>query len=125
MLSPCAPEGLFVDRVAFTAEHLFQKLQSQPPSMYNVQLVAYSIYLIIEAASTMAGNMHQVQIFDWHAENVAFTKKQKQTQQNKKDSPYSDRPYSDSPYSDSPIMPSLGGPLAPPPGPLKDLVSVD
>ena len=41
--------------------------------MYNVQLVAYSIYLIIEAASTMAGNMHQVQIFDWHAKNVAFT----------------------------------------------------
>ena len=73
MLSPCAPEGLFVDRVAFTAEHLFQKLQSQPPSMYNVQLVAYSIYLIIEAASTMAGNMHPVQIFDWHAKNVAFT----------------------------------------------------
>ena len=73
MLSPCAPQGLFVDRVAFTAEHLFQKLQSQPPSMYNVQLVAYSIYLIFEAASTMAGNMYQVQLCDWHLRNVAFT----------------------------------------------------
>ena len=66
-------ELLFVERVAFTAEHLFQKLQSQPPSMYNVQLVSYSILLIIEAASTMAGNMHQVQIWDWHAKNIAFT----------------------------------------------------
>ena len=63
------------DRAAFTGERSFQKLQSQPPSRYNVFSVAFGIWKVIEAGAgaNVAGEKYQVQIHDWHTKNVAFT----------------------------------------------------
>jgi len=66
-------EGIILDRVAWTVEALFFKLQEQPPGMKSASLVAYIIWLVLDTGAEMAGPVHQIKLTDWHVQNLGIT----------------------------------------------------
>ena len=66
-------EVLFLERIAFTIEKAFWRLQEQAPNRRTVALAAQLAFLPMEHACELAGPKHQILLMDWHTQNIAVT----------------------------------------------------